>query len=209
MAKEQGSENTANKENNNNNNELPIDPETAKQERQQENGYKRNVIVEFTGKYFMVKNEGDDRPIYESETGEATLEFAKKIADEHNVELIISDRAKEGLMKQKEEAEQERNRKNNTRSGKREDRRRGERKTEGPRSIVVEDDGKYYIVRNEGDRAKLYESQDKEATLEFARKMAQQHEVDLIMMDRDRRVVLEEKYNNVRQEEEDNAGEAS
>lgn len=204
MAKEHEAEKAANNENDNGH-DHPIDAEAAKQERQQESETKRTILVDFAGKYFTVMNEGDEKPMYESEDGDATIEFARKVAEEHNVDVVISDRVKEGMKKQAQEAErdldrkeerelrdEERERRDEERRN--EGRRYEERDTEGPRNVIVDDDGKYYIVRNEGDRAKLYESQDKEATLDFARRMAQEHEVDLIVLDRDRRVRLEEKH---------------
>jgi hypothetical protein len=203
MTKEREAENTANNENTNSN-DMPLDAESAKQERQQESDTKKNLRMEYDGKYFQVMNEGDEKPMYESEVGDATMEFAQKVAEEHNVDLVISDRVKEALKRQQEEesashdreGERHESRSESERHESRnEGRRYEERDTEGPRNVIVEDDGRYYIVRNEGDRAKLYESRDKDATLDFARKMAQEHEVDLIVLDRDRRVQLEEQYN--------------
>lgn len=202
MAKEEKAANTANTSNN-------IDLEEAKHERQQESDKKRNVLVEYDGENYQVKNEGDEKPIYESHDRLATIEFAKKIAEEHNIDMIISDHAKEAERKEKEESKRNSDREGEKRhehrsekrhEERREKRRYEERETEGPRNIIVEDDGRYYIVRNEGDRAKLYESKDKEATLDFARKVAKDHEVDLIVLDRHRHVRLEEKYSSDQEE---------
>lgn len=171
--------------------------EEAKHERQQPNGNKKNVYVEFTGKYYIVKNEGDEAALYESEDKEASLDFANKVAEEHNVKVILDERIEKD----------DRNHKpvKGKRAKDRSERRRYEERREdeeGPRDVIIEDDGRYYIVRNDGDRAKLYESEDKEASLDFARKVAADHEVDLIMLDRDRYIVLEESYNRETKEQQ-------
>lgn len=196
----------------------------AKQERQQENDRKKKICVEYDGKNYIVKNEGDEAPMYESHDKEATVDFARKVAEEHNVEMVIDDRVNEAAEREEREEARKEERREENRDDKREtssrdrssrgrdrDGRKGDRaemrryeenrSEDGPRNVLVEDDGKYYIVRNEGDSARLYESEDKEATIDFARKMAKEHEVDLIVLDRDRYVRLEEKYNNGRQDE--------
>jgi REP element-mobilizing transposase RayT len=164
--------------------------EEAKQSRQQPNDNKKNVHVRYTGKYYIVQNDGDDAVLYESEQKEASLDFAQKVADEHNVEVVLDGRMGEDEDKSDRPGGEER--KDHS-----ERRRHEERKddAEGPRNVLIEDDGKYYIVRNDGDRAKLYESEDKEASLDFARKVAKDHQVDLVMIDRDGYIILEERYN--------------
>lgn len=174
--------------------------EEAKQERQQPNGNKKNIFVEFTGKYYIVKNEGDEATLYESEDKEASLDFANKVAEEHNVKVILDERIKKDEGRSDRPAERKsRHRKEKHRYEGKYEEKEGE---EGPRNVIVEDDGKYYIVRNEGDRAKLYESEEREASLDFARKMAKDHAVDLVMIDRDRYVVFEESYKDSDTEEE-------
>ena len=173
--------------------------EQAKQERQQQSESKKDIYVEFTGKYYIVKTQGDSSAMYESEDKEATLDFANKVAEEHNVKVILDERIETEASRDEERkpAEGERSREHSERR-RHEERREDE---EGPRSVIIEDDGRYYIVRNDGDRAKLYESKDKEASLDFARKVAQDHQVDLIMLDRDRYVIMEEKYSDGREEQ--------
>ena len=163
--------------------------EQAKQERQQPSDSKKNIYVEFTGKYYIVKNEGNESAMYESEDREATLDFANKVAEEHNVKVILDERIGEEDNRSPETGEGH---------GRAERRRYDEREEneEGPRKVIIEDDGRYYIVRNDGDKAKLYESKDKEASLDFARKVASDHGVDLVMLDRDKYIVLEESYSN-------------
>lgn len=179
------------------------DPEAAKQERQQDNGKKKRVCVECDGDTYRVKNEGDDAHLYESHDKEATLDFAQKLAEEHNVEMVVDDRLKDDREDRnsnedrdsvKASADKEDSSGEESREGKRFREDRSE--NEGPRNILVEEEGRYYVVRNEGDHAKLYESTDREATIEFARKVAESHGIDLLVIDRDKRVVTEEKYTN-------------
>jgi len=178
--------------------------EEAKHERQQPNGNKKNIYVEFTGKYYIVKNEGDAAALYESEDKEASLDFANKVAEEHNVKVILDER----IDKEEDKSDQPAGEGRREHGEKRRYRERREDE-EGPRNVIIEDDGKYYIVRNDGDKAKLYESRDKKASLDFARKVAKDHEVDLVMLDRDSYIVLEESYNNREAKEQQEQDEAS
>lgn len=177
------------------------DPEAAKQERQQDNGKKKSVCVECDGENYRVKNEGDESYLYESQDKEATLDFARKLAEEHNVDMIVDDRVNEDRSGDDRKERMDDSSGEESREGQKFREDRGE--NEGPRNILVEEEGRYYVVRNEGDHAKLYESTDKEATIEFARKVAESHGIDLLVIDRDKRVVTEEKYSNGLGQEED------
>lgn len=112
------------------------------------------VHVEQYKDIWIVKNEGDSAVLFSASEKEKAVKFAKGMAKEHEIKLVVYDDEKK-----KQEKVQ----------------------TEKEPVIYVEKEGEDWVVRNEGDSATLFRASDKEASLKFAKEMAKNHEVKLVV----------------------------
>jgi hypothetical protein len=109
------------------------------------------VCVEPDGDEWVVYNEGDSAVLFSAREKEDAVKFATEMSKQHEIKLRIADDGDAPQRADKEEALR----------------------------VNVEHRDGMWVVKNDGDSAILFSSEDKDPALKFAQQMAEKHEIDL------------------------------